>query len=264
VQISELFFELSHEGRLNILKAVFGGNKKHAQLVNELGLPGPEISRHLIRLQKMKLIQKVPNGSYQLTSFGRLLLEVIPFLENGLNFIDFINSHDFSPIPLDILLRIGSLPEVELKTMTMENIELWGELVKTATNFIYSITNQVQTSIIPIFIEQAHVGAAPEMKAIIDAELFKKYLQPEYLIPNVTRVMKEINFFDNVRIATELNISLTITDKGALIFLRSSKNIDYGQGIFGRSEEFIQATKKVFNLFWNRSRIISHLDLIVQ
>src|SRR5271157_2346014 len=262
MQINELFFELSHEGRLNILKATSRGNKRHAQLVSELGLPGPEVSRHLARLQKMKLIQKGADGTYQLTGFGRLLSVLFPFLENGLNFVDFINSHDFSPIPLDILVQIGSLTDIELKTTTMENIELWSELVKTAKQFIYSITDQLQTSIIPIFIEEVRTRQAPEIKAILDAELFRKYMKPEYLPPNATAFVKEINFYDNVRVVDDLNISLTITDMGALIFLRAGNAIDYSQCIFGRSEAFIKVTKKVFKLLWNRAKVISHLDLI--
>jgi len=262
VEINDLFFELSHEGRMKILKAMIDGKKKHAQLTRELGLPGPEVSRHLMRLQNIKLIQKQPDGAYQLSSFGRFLSSIFPFIENGLTFVEFINSHDFSPIPINILFQLGSIPEIEMKSTTMENIELWSFLVKNAKQYIFSITDQLQTSIIPIISDQVHAGQAPDIKAIINTELFKKYMKPEYLPPHVASLMEGIDFFANVRLLDELNISLTISDQGALIFLRAGNTIDYDQGIFGRSDAFIIAAKEVFTLFWNRAMVITRDDLI--
>ncbi|MHA1377665.1 MAG: hypothetical protein ACTSRG_04685 [Candidatus Helarchaeota archaeon] len=141
MKINDLFFELLHEGRYKLLLAIFENKKKHTHLENDSELTGPEISRHLKRLQEEKLIQKTINGYYEITSFGKLICSIIPLFENSLKFIDFINSHNFESIPIEFFVQIGNFKDLQLKTETMENVELWNRLITNSKSFIYAITD---------------------------------------------------------------------------------------------------------------------------
>lgn len=261
MKVNNLFFELSHEGRYNVLKSINKKSKKHRHLEKELGLTGPEVSRHLKRLQEAKLIRKTIDGDYRITSFGKMICSVIPFFENSLGFVDFINAHNFEYVPMEILFQMGSLADIELGTKTMENIELWAELIMKSEKYIYAITDQLQTSVIPITQKKVQSGTGFDIKAIIDSKLFEKFTKPENWFPNATKLLKQIDIFNNVRLLEELNLSLIITDIGAIIFLRAGDSIDYSQCIFSKSKSFLKWTKRIFDLHWNKALIIKPSDL---
>ncbi len=261
MNIQELFFELSHQGRYQILEAIAKHQKKHGQLEEDLGLPGPEVTRHLKRLLNMKLIEKENDGAYKLTSFCQIIFLILPFLQNVTNYVDFINSHDFAPIPLDIFFQIAMISGIELRTKTMENVELWGNLVKDANQYIYSITDQLQTSMIPLIQKRIQSGKSLDIKAIIEQGLFERFTNTNDATISDPELLKRIDIFENVRLLKKISISLTITENGALIFLRSGNSIDYEQAIFGKSPAFIAATKKIFGIFWDRAKGIKPSDI---
>lgn len=261
MNIQDLFFELSHHGRYEILKAIASHKKKHGQLEESLNLPGPEVTRHLKRLVKMQMVEKESEGFYKLTSFGQILFLILPFLENITTYVDFVNSHDFAPIPLDVFYQIAMVSGIELRTRTMENIELWGDLVKNANKYIHSITDQLQTSMIPLIQRKIESGKTLEIKAIIEKELIGNVTKTQNAITFDPDLLKKIDIFENVRLLKKLSISLTITEGGALIFLRAGNSIDYQQGIYGTSPAFLAATKKIFEMFWNRATPLKPSDL---
>ncbi|MHA1266624.1 MAG: helix-turn-helix transcriptional regulator [Candidatus Helarchaeota archaeon] len=262
MKINDLFFELSHEGRFNLLMLISEERKKHTHLEKELNMTGPEISRHLKRLQDGKLVKKTINGYYEITSFGKIITTAIPYFENSLKFVDFINSHNFAPIPPDLLFQISMLKDIDLKTATMENIELWTSLITKAQKYIYAITDQLQRSIIPLIQKKIQSGTALEIRAIIDQALFDKFRKPENLPSNAPQLLKQIDIIKNVRIYQELNVSTIITEQGALIFLKAGDSIDYSQGLFGKSPRFLQWTKTLFDLFWTHATAINPSDLV--
>ncbi|MHA1427985.1 MAG: helix-turn-helix transcriptional regulator [Candidatus Helarchaeota archaeon] len=261
MKINDLFFELSHEGRYKLLISIAKGRKKHTHLEKELDLTGPEVSRHLKRLYEEKLIRKSADGYYEITSYGKVITIALPYFENCINFMDFINSHNFGHIPPEILLQIGALREIELRTTTMENIELWTSLITNSQQYIYAITDQLQRSIIPILQKKLQSGTGLEIKAVIDKELFKKFTRPGNLPSDANVLLKQFNIFNNLRISEELNISIIITDLGAIIFLKTGDTIDYDQCIFGKTKRFIKWSKKLFELFWSNAKPVSSSDL---
>lgn len=258
----DLFFELSHQGRYAILQSLAQhGTQKHVDFEKNQNLPGPEVSRHLKRLQNLNLITKTSNGGYILTSFGKMVCSLVPFFENGVKFSEFINSHEFKYIPVDLLLHIGNLNNIELRTSTMENISLWNELITNASKFVFCITDQIMTSLVPIIQNKLISNKQFEVKAIIDSNLLKSIDSTATKNINQRELAKNLDLYNNIRIKNHQDLALICTDKGALIFLRSKNAIDYNQGVFSTSEMFITAGKKIFSMLWERSKIIKHSDL---
>ncbi|MHA1733063.1 MAG: helix-turn-helix transcriptional regulator [Promethearchaeota archaeon] len=261
MNMNDLFFELSHEGRCRILEFLVTGKKKHAQIEAELGIVGAEVSRHLKRLQNTHLVEKSPDGMYGLTSFGEATCSLFPFFENSLKFVDFINAHDFRSIPPYIMLQLESSPDVEVRTGTINNIEMWTELITRAQSYIWAITDQLQTSMVPLIRKKLESGTELEIRAIVDRKLLRKFSESSVLPFDPDDMIKRVDLFENVRIQDETSISLTITERGALIFLRSDDHVDYSQGMFSESPTFIGWAKKIFKLCWEQGHQFNHSDL---
>jgi hypothetical protein len=61
---------------------------------------------------------------------------------------------------------------------------------------------------------------------------------------------------ENIRILKEVNISLIVSDKGAILFLKKDGEIDYRQCLIDNHEGFISWTKKLFEWYWNKGNTL--------
>lgn len=81
-------------------------------------------------------------------------------------------------------------------------------------------------------------------------------MKPEKLLPNAYEFLKQIDFFNSVRLSEELNTSMIITGTGAILFLRSGDSIDYSQCHYRKSESFLKWTKRIFDHLWEKALTI--------
>lgn len=134
----------------------------------------------------------------------------------------------------------------------MENIELWVEFRQ-----VHIRHHRPATDICPSHhTEKGPVRKRFEIKTIIDRKLFKKFMKPEKLLPNAYEFLKQIDFFNSVRLSEELNTSMIITGTGAILFLRSGDSIDYSQCHYRKSESFLKWTKRIFDHLWEKALTI--------
>jgi predicted transcriptional regulator len=75
--IEKLLFDLASESRLGILKELSQNKLKMAEVARKLDLTATENFRQLQRLSEAKLIQKLPDGEYTLTEYGKLILYLL-------------------------------------------------------------------------------------------------------------------------------------------------------------------------------------------
>ncbi len=253
----DVFFEISHKSRYEILQILLQTRSKHNDFEKKLKIKGAEVSRHLKRLQNLKLINKTANNEYEITQFGKIICSIVPKIENCIPFVDFINSHDMGQVTSDEITRILEIPQIQLKESTMENIGLWADLINRAEKYVYCITDQVLSEMIPNFISKFITIPDFSMKAIIGKKLITEFKLPKNPNYNSEKLMKMINFFENVRMITDHDIALIATEKAAMIFLKAQKSIDYGQAIFSNREEFIRIVKELFENRWNKANLIN-------
>ena len=76
-----LFFELASEDRLNILRELDNTSLKMQDIARKLDLTATEASRQLQRMSKANLIKRIPDGTYTVTCYGRLLLVLSSSME---------------------------------------------------------------------------------------------------------------------------------------------------------------------------------------
>ena len=253
MRINDLFFEFSNEGRFEVFKSLYRGKKRHSQLEKELDIRGSEISRHLKRLIEKNLIKKTMDNKYTITNIGKLFLDVLELFEVSLKYETFFNNHDITYLPLNLILQLGNLKTININSGTMQNIELWSEMIKKSGNFILAISDQFQDSILPV-VERKINNMSIKIKALVDKNVLtsKGY---EKLEDRHTFYQK-INISQNIRMLKQIFFSLLVTDKGAIIFLSKEGKIDYSECLYDENEIFIKWSKEIFNWYWKEGASI--------
>ena len=79
--IERLYFHLSSETRLGILRKLQKSNLRMPELTRDLELTATETFRQLQRLSEAKLVQKNLDGTFSITQFGKLTLAMTASLE---------------------------------------------------------------------------------------------------------------------------------------------------------------------------------------
>ena len=254
MDVDELLFEFSHKGRYNVLKSLYRQSKKHNQLVKELDIPGSEISRHLKRLFQKDLINKGIDNKYFVTNIGKIFLQMIDIFEVSLNNREYLNSYDITAIPVHLIFQLGKLKTVELSNKTMENMEIFENLVKDSSEFLLAITDQYQKSLL-IEAEKKMNDKRISIKALVDRNLLKSYNIPEgwsTLFKDPQELFKKM--LKNIRILDKIQLSLVVTEKGAILFLSKDGIIDYSQCLIDNHDSFIKWTKELFEWYWEKGK----------
>ncbi|MFW9826962.1 MAG: helix-turn-helix transcriptional regulator [Candidatus Thorarchaeota archaeon] len=247
MRINDLFFEFSNEGRFKVFKSLYKGSKKHSQLEKELKIRGSEISRHIKRLIERNLVKKTIDNKYTSTNIGKILIEILELFEVSLKFETFFNTHEITFLPINFILRLGSLKSLKINAGTMQNIELWSELIKNTESFILAISDQFQDSILPA-VERKINNIDIEIKALVNENILKskgyEKLQDRHAF------YQKINISENIRMLQNILFSLLVTDKGAILFLRKEGKVDYSECLVDDSDLFIKWSKDLFEWYW--------------
>lgn len=209
MRINDFFFEFSNEGRFEVFKTLYKGKKRHNQLEKELDIIGSEISRHLKRLMEKNLVKKTLDNKYTITNIGKMFLGILDIFEISLKYENYFNSHNINDFPLSFILQLGNLKTMRMNSGTMQNNELWSELIKNSKKFILAISDQFQDSILPL-VERKINGLSIKIRALVDKNVLmsKGYekLQDRHAF------YEKINITENIRLLKQINFSLLVTD----------------------------------------------------
>ena len=178
---------------------------------------------------------------------------------------EFINEHNINAIPIQLLLEVGKLLKAKVLDRTMENIEKWAEMIINANEFIWSISDQLQNSIIPI-VQRKINDKNLKIRAILEKSLLDRFIDDD----SWERYLKDLNpeiikqFFEkleiqqNVRVKENLGFALTITESESILFLSTNRGIDYSQCIYAKSDkDFLEWARELFLFCWNDSELIT-------
>jgi predicted transcriptional regulator len=241
MRIHELLFELSNPARLKILSILQEDTMKLSHVSKKLNMSTPETSRHLERLTNVRLVEKKADGLYRITPFGNLILLFIPAIDFLSGNIGYFNTHDLSPIPLELLRRIGELSEAEIKTGAMELFHDAEKSFSEAEEYIWILTNQILMSSLPILEKQVRKGVE-----------FKVILPRNYRPPPESKSMKEMGI--QVRVLDDVRIILALTEKDSgVLFPGVDGKIDYSTGISGSEPGVHGWIKDLFEYYWNKA-----------
>ncbi len=254
MDLNDLLFEFSHKERFKVLKCLYYGRKRHIELQNELEIPGSEISRHLKRLSEKNLVFKDVDNRYHITNIGKIFIRMMDIFEVSIIHRSFFNSHEITSIPVHLIFQLGKLKGVEFGNKTMENMEIFENLVKNSEQFLYAITDQYQKSLLKE-VENKKRENPIKIRALVDSNLLKSYNIPD----GWSKLFKDPKTFfqemlENIRILDEIKISLIVSDKGAILFLSKDDKIDYSQCLIDNHKSFVTWTKELFEWYWKKGK----------
>jgi predicted transcriptional regulator len=236
-----LLFELANEDRLRILEEINREPLKLSQVARKLSATVQEASRHLERLSKAKLIQRDSTSSYRITSFGNLILSLLPSFDFVQKRREFFLSHDLSFLPQGFVQRIGELSEHQYVDRLDEALAQAERIITEAEQYLWLMADQQ--------VRQSYPHEHPEQVSLrlilpvgIDLEAFQR-------IRKQTGFRLQIGFLDHVKATIVMN-----EKAAAMCFPSLDGRMDLTQGFSGKTPEFHGWCRDLYNFYWNESK----------
>ena len=115
-------------------------NWKMNDIARKLDLTTTETFRQLQRLSEALLIQKQPQGTYAVTHYGRLVLQLSSSLEFVFKHKQYFLTHDIWRLPLQFVIRIGELSQTNLVMGMMESTAKSSQMIGEAQQYMWGVS----------------------------------------------------------------------------------------------------------------------------
>ncbi len=248
--IYDLFFELSNETRLGLMRQLSLEPQRLTVLSNKLDLPAQEISRQLSRLDKISITSKDVDGLYHLTPYGRHLLSLLP----GYMFLtenrEYFKQHTMTDVPDKFQQRIGDLEGSTFVDDVMMSFHFVEEVIRKSEEFIWIMSDQVLISTIPLLKERIDKGVY--FRLILPSDMVVAKPLQEYFMSGGMRIPPSEKA--RTRYADNMGIVIIVSEKElALAAFKSLEgDFDY-KGFRSKTEKCAQWGREVFEYIWERS-----------
>jgi predicted transcriptional regulator len=240
--LDRLFFELSSESRLGILRELEANALKMQDVARRLDLTTTDAFRQMQRLGEATLIQKLPDGTYSITPYGRLVLRFSSPLELLQRHREYFLTHDLFCLPYQFLDRLGELSGARLCMDSMENINRAWQMVNVAGEYMW--------------------GGGPERPMDAAGQMIYKralegikyrFLFPEQFLPDYT-APGEVQNNVEWRGFSGMPVTILLTEKEAGIsFCTLNGKADYAAFV-GDDSTFVGWVKDLFIYYWEKGK----------
>ncbi len=231
--IERLFFELASESRLGILHKLMEKDLKMNEVARKLDLTTTETFRQLQRMSEDLLVQKQPEGTYAITEYGRLVLQLSASLEFVFKHKEYFLKHDVSRLPSQFLSRINELSQTNLMMGMVESTTKSSTLIGEAKRFMWAVSPEPVPQALDAIAEQIPKGA-------------------EYRILSPQPPVKLSNLEN--RTFSDPPAVMVVTEKEAVICFRFiGGRVDYA-GFFGKDPAFLNWVKDLFLYYWEKGK----------
>jgi predicted transcriptional regulator len=245
MKVYELFTELSSENRLGILQTLDEKPMTFTNLIKEVDMNSTEASRQLSRLIEAQLIEKKGDGRYYNTLFGKLVISTI----SDLNFISeksgFFLKHDTAHIPLDLLRQIDALSTGEIVTGVYNILNTHEKLGDDIKSYMWYMSDDFPRHHLPYIEKKLEEGL--EIRVILPKDMCSTK-------PLSEKNRKKID----IKVLDEIKISVITSDNFSMLELAGPDGmIDQNTAIFGYDDKFREWCKKLFQYYWERTKVCS-------
>ncbi|MCW4034820.1 MAG: hypothetical protein NWF03_05600, partial [Candidatus Bathyarchaeota archaeon] len=218
-RLEKLFFELASENRLCILQELQTQNLKMNDIARRLDVTATEAFRQLQRLSEAMLVQKQPDGTFTVTGYGKLVLQLSSSYEFVSKNREYFLAHDVWSIPTQFIHRLGELSGAQLILDAMDNINKGEKMFIAAEQYAWGIAEgRIPELMNPIMDEKISKGL--KIRMIIEEKLLAKV--PPIKISNV-----------EIRGVKKIPAIMAATEKAATMCFRfNNGRLDYG-GFYG-------------------------------
>ncbi len=247
-ELAALFFELSSASRLDILLLLNKQDCKMSQISKDLNQTVQETSRHLTRLCDAKLVEKLQDGLYTPTPYGKQILRFIPSITFLLENSDFFSTHEFSMVPEQYQYGFGHIESYQRSDHVMESFRYTEELIKKAERFIWILSDQVLSSTQPLIQEAVRRGV--EFRLILPKEVADE----EDGRAADAELPEELQKLIQQRFPGRVDMVIVMSESEAILaFPDLSGKMDYA-GISVTGNEGVSWCKQIFLHFWEKAK----------
>ena len=237
----DLFFEISSQERHKILLSIMRESANLTQLSNQAGLNLPETRRHVTRLTKVGLIQRIPDGSYYITSFGKRVLEQVDTISFFLENRDYFQNHVVERLPHEFKIRLGDLASSNFYEKMLDFLQKIEQIVTSANETLCIFVDEIPYLLVPSIIDAISRG--------VEIRLITK----EIRTPNPE--MGKIFFSSLTQHAITQNpdILLVFSDQMAAVAFPNLKGeVDYS-GFASKDKWTLNWARALFDVKWGES-----------
>jgi predicted transcriptional regulator len=239
--LDKLFFELASESRLSILCELQTNGLRMQEIARRLKITDTETSRQLLRLSEASLIQKQPDGTYVVTQYGKLLLQLSRSFEFALKFKQCLLTRDIWRIPEPFINRIGELSQTNSTVGTIEVLNCMESLISQAEKFLLCIVDK------PIHVINAEAVKKIQKGVLIKAIFDERNLQYYQKIPETKGVLEK-------RVVNQIPATMLVSEKSAAINLASIDGREDSVVFYGKDATFLNWAKDLFEYYWERGK----------
>jgi len=240
--VEKLFFELASESRLGILRELQIENFKMQEIARRLDVTATEAFRQLQRLSEALLVQKQPEGTFAITQYGKLVLQLSSSLEFVSKHKDYFSTHDIMRLPCQFVNRIGELSQTNLIMDTMESINKGTQMFIEAEQYAWGLVEH---------------GRGPELMGPIMNERIRKGVKVKMLIPEsfLSTAIPPVKVPNcEVRGLSDIPAIMAVTEKEAAVFFSLvGGRTDYA-GFYGKDPIFLNWVKDLFLYYWDKGK----------
>jgi predicted transcriptional regulator len=240
-----LFFELAHAHRLRILQFLAEGPQPLKVISSRLGILPPEALRHLQRLVRQRVVERIPAGGFALTGYGQLVAEGVGSFAFLSRRREFFLEHDLAGLPPAFLHRLAELsgPDPgEGVSVTLRHVE---GVLSGAEEYAWFLTDQAILKWTDLTRELRE--RALQVRVIFPASERRSVEQ----LPDRLRVARSVEF----RYLPTVPLALALNERMAGVAFRLPHgDIDYSHAVGGDQEPFHRWCLDLFRYYWERPR----------
>ncbi|MGQ9722378.1 MAG: helix-turn-helix transcriptional regulator [Candidatus Jordarchaeum sp.] len=242
----KLLFELASIERLLLLKCIDKEPKRLSDISRELEITTPEVYRQLNRLTAQSIVSKTSDGLYEITPFGRVIIQSLDLFKFLTQHRDYLLNHNLTVIPNEFIHRLGELNQCELISGVYRIITIQEKYMSETQSRLWTISKQIFHLVFPVLekLSGKSVDKSVDIrlilpKSIVDTQQFKKLKQSGGQF---------------VRLLDEVNIVLGVLDEaGGICFPTLEGNIDMSFMIGCRNQTSVKWLIDLHKYYWERA-----------
>jgi predicted transcriptional regulator len=239
-----LLFELASESRLSILHELQKGSLRMQQIARRLGVTATEAFRQLERLSAASLVQKRPDGAFELTEYGKQVLQISASLAFISMYREYFMTHELTKLPPKFVSRLGELSGAKLEVDTIMSLNRGADAFTKAKRYIWGAgEGSIPEHMVPVMNEQVQRGI--EVRMIISGP----HLPPTRDFPEAPRNVE-------IRALDDCPVMIALTEIDAVVALRQvGGKADY-TAFVGSDPVFHDWVRDLFLYYWEQGKRI--------
>ena len=241
---AELHFLLASVDRRRILSELQRGEFHVNEMAKKIEMTATETLRQFQRLKEGGLIEKLSDGSYRLTPFGKLVLEEASPIDFISGFKEYFTVHDAFALPRELRTRLADLAGCELVTNNTEALNLVEEMVRNAGKQIDATVTGLEV-LMKIAMERVQEGVQ------------ERWLLHENYLTRAKTFLRSVKQLPEMRTAPAIKVDLVLTEKMVAVALplNQGTHADPDFTFFGSDPYSIRWANDLFDEEWSRARV---------